>query len=45
MRDQAAAGAFDRIYVHSPDRLSRNYPYQVLLGAIPKWGDPKMSVG
>jgi site-specific DNA recombinase len=31
MRDQAAAGAFDRIYVHSPDRLSRNYPYQVLL--------------
>jgi site-specific DNA recombinase len=31
LRDQAAAGAFDRLYVHSPDRLSRNYPYQVLL--------------
>jgi len=31
LRDQAAAGAFDRMYVHSPDRLSRNYPYQVLL--------------
>jgi site-specific DNA recombinase len=31
LRDQAAAGGFDRLYVHSPDRLSRNYPYQVLL--------------
>ena len=31
LRDQAAAGTFDRIYVHSPDRLSRSYPYQVLL--------------
>jgi site-specific DNA recombinase len=31
LRDQAAAGAFDRLYVHSPDRLSRSYPYQVLL--------------
>src|SRR6516165_1856227 len=31
LRDQAAAGCFDRLYVHSPDRLSRNYPYQVLL--------------
>ena len=31
LRDQAAAGAFDRMYVHSPDRLSRSYPYQVLL--------------
>jgi site-specific DNA recombinase len=31
LRDQSAAGAFDRVYVHSPDRLSRSYPYQVLL--------------
>src|SRR5580765_1437124 len=31
LRDQAAAGSFDRLYVHSPDRLARNYPYQVLL--------------
>jgi len=31
LRDQAAAGAFDRLYVHSPDRLARHYPYQVLL--------------
>ena len=31
LRDQAAAGAFDRLYVHSPDRLARRYAYQVLL--------------
>jgi site-specific DNA recombinase len=31
LRDQAAAGAFDRLYVHSPDRLARHYPYQVVL--------------
>jgi site-specific DNA recombinase len=31
LRDQATAGSFDRLYVHSPDRLARNYPYQVLL--------------
>jgi site-specific DNA recombinase len=31
LRDQAAAGAFDRLYVHSPDRLARHYAYQVLL--------------
>jgi len=31
LRDQVAAGALDRVYVHSPDRLSRKYPYQVLL--------------
>jgi site-specific DNA recombinase len=30
-RDVAAAGAVDRLYVHSPDRLVRNYAYQVLL--------------
>lgn len=31
LRDIAATGAFDRIYVHSPDRLARKYAYQVLL--------------
>jgi site-specific DNA recombinase len=31
LRDQAAQGAFDRLYVHSPDRLARNFAYQVLL--------------
>jgi site-specific DNA recombinase len=31
LRDQIAAGAIDRLYVHSPDRLARRYAYQVLL--------------
>ena len=31
LRDCAAAGAIDRLYVHSPDRLARKYAYQVLL--------------
>ena len=31
LRDQAAAGAFARLYMHSPDRLARRYAYQVLL--------------
>jgi site-specific DNA recombinase len=31
LRDQAAAGAIDRLSVHSPDRLARTYAYQVLL--------------
>ena len=31
LRDQAAAGTFDKVYAHSPDRLSRKCPYQVLL--------------
>ena len=31
LRDQAAAGAVDRVYVLSPDRLARKYAYQVLL--------------
>src|SRR5712692_4275911 len=30
-RDVIAAGAVDRLYVHSPDRLARTYAYQVLL--------------
>ena len=31
LRDLASVGAIDRLYVHSPDRLARNYAYQVLL--------------
>jgi len=31
LRDVAATGAIDRLYVHSPDRLARKYAYQVLL--------------
>jgi len=31
LRDMVAAGAIDRIYVHSPDRLARKYAWQVLL--------------
>ena len=31
LRDQAAGGAIDRLYVHCPDRLARRYAYQVLL--------------
>src|SRR5215471_15958812 len=31
LRDLAATGAVDRLYVHSPDRLARKYAYQVLL--------------
>jgi len=31
LRDVAAAGGIERLYVHSPDRLARKYAYQVLL--------------
>jgi site-specific DNA recombinase len=31
LREHAAAGSVDRLYVHSPDRLARKYAYQVLL--------------
>ena len=31
LRDQAYAGGFQKLYVHSPDRLARRYAYQVLL--------------
>ena len=31
LRDLVAAGAIDRLYIHSPDRLARKYAYQVLL--------------
>src|SRR4051794_6082019 len=30
LRDHAAAGAFDRLSVHSPDRLARDYAHQML---------------
>jgi site-specific DNA recombinase len=31
VRDQAAGGAVDRLYVHCPDRLARRYAHQALL--------------
>jgi site-specific DNA recombinase len=31
LRDAVAKGEIDRLYVHSPDRLSRKYAYQVIL--------------
>jgi site-specific DNA recombinase len=31
LRDQVAAGALDRIYIHSPDRLARKHAYAMLL--------------
>jgi site-specific DNA recombinase len=31
LRDVAAAGGIERLYVHCPDRFARNYAYQVLL--------------
>jgi site-specific DNA recombinase len=31
LRDQAAAGAIDRLYVLDPDRFSRKYAYQILM--------------
>lgn len=31
LRDQAASGALDRLYIHSPDRLARNFAHQMLL--------------
>ncbi len=31
LRDVAAAGELDRLYVHCPDRFARHYAYQVLL--------------
>src|SRR5204862_4920810 len=31
LRDTAAAGAIDRLYIENPDRLARDYPYQMVL--------------
>jgi site-specific DNA recombinase len=35
LRDLIATGALDCVYVHSPDRLARQYAYQVLL--VDEW--------
>src|SRR5437588_5292454 len=42
LRDHVSVGAIDRIYVHSPDRLARNYAYQVLL--LDEWQRRGMEV-
>ncbi|WCR59880.1 MAG: Transposon Tn3 resolvase [Wolbachia endosymbiont of Ctenocephalides felis wCfeF] len=31
LRDKVTEGKIDRIYIHSPDRLSRKYAYQMVL--------------
>lgn len=31
LRDKVSEGEIDKIYVHSPDRLSRKYVYQMIL--------------
>jgi site-specific DNA recombinase len=31
LRDQVASGAINRLYVYSPDRLSRNFAHQAVL--------------
>jgi len=31
LRDDAARGIFDVVYIHSPDRLARKYVYQALV--------------
>ena len=31
LRDTAAVGAIDRLYIHSPDRLARDFAHQILL--------------
>src|SRR5262245_27821444 len=31
LRDKVSAGTIDKIYIHSPDRLSRKYAYQMIL--------------
>lgn len=31
LRDKMAAGEIDKVYIHSPDRLSRKYAYQMIL--------------
>ena len=39
LRDMACVGGFQKLYVHSPDRLTRSYAYQVLLvDALKKQG-------
>ncbi|WP_341822734.1 recombinase family protein [Wolbachia endosymbiont (group A) of Clivina fossor] len=31
LRDKIAEGNIDKVYIHSPDRLSRKYAYQMIL--------------
>ena len=31
LRDKVASGEIDKIYIHSPDRLSRKYAYKMIL--------------
>ena len=31
LRDKVANGEIDKVYIHSPDRLSRKYAYQMIL--------------
>lgn len=31
LRDRVAEGKIDKIYIHSPDRLSRKFSYQMIL--------------
>lgn len=39
LRDDAKTKLFDRVYIHSPDRLSRKYAYQVIvLDDMKKYG-------
>ena len=39
LRDHCAAGLIDRLYVHSPDRLARNFAHQaILLEEMCKYG-------
>jgi site-specific DNA recombinase len=39
LRDVAYAGGFNRLYVHSPDRLARKYAHQVVLvEELQRWG-------
>ena len=39
LRDTAYAGGFNRLYVHSPDRLARKHAYQVVLvEELQRWG-------
>lgn len=39
LRDQAANGAVDRVYVYAPDRLARHFAYQFLLvEELQRWG-------
>src|SRR5260370_5256740 len=43
LRDLAATGVVNRIYVHSPDRLARHYAYQVLL--VHEWRRTRVEGG